>query len=158
MKEKIETADTAVQIDDAAWSGHQIETDAVAIHDPGEGDVVFIRHFFFAAKPAPTKPTKQQLFAESKNLIATQLWADGLEPIDDMRIEVHTRGYLKKISPTLYKKMFKEKSDYVIMVPCRPKKGFLLHEKPLRAWTNKTPTNKQPQPQQMEIARTLLPI
>lgn len=136
QKEKVQAAEMAVEIDNNPWYGHEIQTDAVKIEDPGEGDAVVIRHFFFKAPPGfgkTIRPSKQQIFAEFKHLIATQLWADGLQPREDLHIEVHTRSYLKKVSKTIYQTMLKNGSDFVIMVPAEARKGVLLHEKPLRA-------------------------
>lgn len=115
------------------WSANQIETEAVRIEDPGQGEAVVLRHFFFKAKPAPTKPTKQQLFSEYKMLIETTLWGDGLEPIPEAKVEVHTSNGAKKVSRALYKKMREVKADFVILVLCRARKGVMINERPLIA-------------------------
>lgn len=114
------------------YTAQEITTESVKIVDPGQGAPVVLRHFFFAAKPAPIKPTKQQLVTEFKHLIQTQLWSDGLVPIESARVEVHTRGFIRKTSKALYAKMLQENSDFVIIVMCEPKKGMLLNETPTR--------------------------
>jgi hypothetical protein len=114
------------------YTAQQIETETVRVEDPGEGPPIVLRHFFFAAKPAPNKPTKQQLVTEFKHLIETTLWSDGLEPIQEARVEVHTRGYIRKTSKALYTKMVQEHADFVIIVMCRPKKGVFLNETPTK--------------------------
>ncbi len=122
-----------VSLDGQNWNGTEIETESVAIHDPGTGGEVILRHFFFSAKPreqGSPKPTKQQLFSEAKQMIEMALWGDGLVPMEERHVEVHTRGYLKKISPALYTEMLKHRADYVIMVPARPRKGVLVNERP----------------------------
>lgn len=122
------------EVNGATYDANQIETEAVRIEDPGEGDAVVLRHFFFKAIPRPgPKPTKQEIFDEHKQQITTMLWGDGLRPREDLRLEVHTRNYLKKVSPSLYAMMGKNHTDFVVVVPCEAQKGVLLHEKPLRA-------------------------
>lgn len=113
------------------WNAQEITTDGVRITDPGLGAPVILRHFFFKALTHPVKPTKEQLVSQFKSLIETTLWADGLVPREDGRVEVHTSTYLKNTgNKALYQKMVKEKADFVIQVMAEPKKGILLHEKP----------------------------
>lgn len=114
------------------YTAQEITTESIKVVDPGEGAPVVLRHFFFSAKPAPQKPTKQQLVTEFKHLIETNLWADGLVPIESARVEVHTRGFIRKTSKALYRKMISEKADFVIIVMCEPKKGVLLNERPTK--------------------------
>lgn len=122
-----------ISIDGQSWNGTEIETEAVKIEDPGTGGEVILRHFFFSAKPrnpGDPKPTKMQLFSEAKKLIELALWGDGLVPMEERHVEVHTKGYLKKLSKTLYAEMLKNRADYVIMVPARPRKGVFVNERP----------------------------
>lgn len=124
---------TEVSVDDTTYNATQIETEGVKIEDPGTGGEVVLRHFFFKAMPRPQgspKPTKIQLFSEAKDFIGVQLWGDGLEPLEERHIEVHTRGYLKKVSKTLFAEMLKNNTDYVIMVPAKPRRGVLVNERP----------------------------
>lgn len=117
-----------------AWNDiSQIETASKPIHDPGEGKAVLLRHFFFKAFPTPPgqrKPTKAELFGQFKNVIFTNLWADGLKPREDAPIEIHSRRKVKTLSKQLYAKMVEENADFVILCLAEPQRGIMLNEKP----------------------------
>ncbi len=113
-------------VSDVNWEATQIQTEGVRIEDPGEGAPVVLRHFFFSAmpwKPGTRKPTKRDLVSENKRLIETNLWADGLRPREDVRIECHTRNGAKKLSKVLHQKMIEHNADFVIQVLCEGAKG-----------------------------------
>jgi hypothetical protein len=113
----------------------KVETEQVPIIDPGVGDAIVLRNFFFKAIPVPKgtpRPTKAQLFGQFQNMIFTQLWADGLRPIEERKVEIHTKAELKSLSKTLWAECIKSGADFVIMVMAAPRKGVRLDERPLK--------------------------
>lgn len=115
------------------YEGSHIQTDQVKIVDPGIGQGVVLRHFFYKAKPVfkDEKPvTKQDIFNENVKLIEINLWGDGLVIQDERRPEIHTRASAKKASKALYDAMVLNKADFVILVLAKPRRGQWFNERP----------------------------
>lgn len=120
-------------VKDVLWNANEVETEAVKVEDPGEGVAVVLRHFFFKKIPTPPgfrEPTKAQLFAHYKKLIETNLWGDGLKPMEDKPIEIYSRKRAKTASKVLLSEMIKNNADFVIMLLATPRKGILLDQAP----------------------------
>mgnify|MGYP001580350808 CR=1 FL=1 len=136
-KQIIESNAKDAPVKDILWNAKEIQTEGVRIIDPMEGDMVVLRHFFFAMKPQITgspRPTKQQILGENKKLIEISLWSDGLEPKEGTPIEVSTKKQIRTISPTLYNAMVNNKADYVIQILCNKRKGLI--------WSNSSTPQK----------------
>lgn len=87
-------------------------------HDKGEGDATIIRRFIFGMNPEifiQRRPTKQDLFNAHLRGIEMALFADGMKIFD-------------KVPPRL--SFDTEKMQYSIFVAARPRKGYLLQERP----------------------------
>lgn len=86
--------------------------------DVGHGDATVIRCFTFGMNPKTFiehKPTKQELLNSHLRGIEMALFADGLKVFDEVP---------PRISFDV------EKSQYSIFIAARPRKGYLLHERP----------------------------
>lgn len=86
--------------------------------DKGEGEAVIIRRFTFGMNPeefVEQRPTKQQIFNDHLRGIEMALYADGLKVFD-------------QVPPRLIFDV--EKKQYSIFVAARPRKGYLLQERP----------------------------
>lgn len=115
-------------VKDVHWNANEVQTEAVKIDDPMQGDRVVLRHFFFSApvwRGGFRKPNKMDLVNENKKLIEVNLWVDGLRPVNDRLIECHTRRGVRKLSKILYTEMVKNNADFVIQVLCEPAKGHI---------------------------------
>lgn len=92
------------------------QSDTKLENDLGLGKPVIIRSYEFAANPEAFKqhkPTKQELFNYHAKWILTQLWSDGLKPVE----EVEPRVILNK-----------RKTKYRIFVGAEPRQGQVLTE------------------------------
>src|SRR5258708_3755180 len=118
----------------AKWDDiSQAETVSKPLIDPGEGEPVVLRHFFFKSAivpPGHKKPTKAQIFGQFKNLVFTNLWADGLKPREDAPVEVHSRREIKTLSKQLFAEMVGNGSDIVIQVLAERQKGVMMLDRP----------------------------
>lgn len=86
--------------------------------DRGEGEATVIRCFTFGMNPQTfieRRPTKQDLFNAHLKGIEMGLFADGLKVFDE-------------VVPRLT--FDAQKKQYSIFVAARPRKGYLLHERP----------------------------
>lgn len=86
--------------------------------DIGSGDAAIIRMFEFAMNPEVFKqvpPTKQELFNAHHKGIEMALYRDGLKILDG-------------VNPRLV--VNEAKGRYQIFVGAKPRKGYLLQEKP----------------------------
>lgn len=86
--------------------------------DTGEGNPVVVRCFTFGMNPqvfVEQRPTKQDLFNAHLGGIEMRLFADGLKVFDE-------------VAPRLTFDI--EKKQYSIFVAARPRKGYLLQERP----------------------------
>lgn len=104
--------------------------------DKGEGDSVVLRFFKFKMNPQVFKeapPTKQELFNAHYKGIEMALYRDGLKVVPEInpRLEVNEK-----------------KGQYVFSVGAKPRKGYLLQEKPqtlteiARNWYHGWPTDR----------------
>ena len=87
-------------------------------HDIGEGDATIIRCFTFGMNPevfVEHPPTKQELFNVHLRGIEMALFADGMKVFDD-------------VAPRIIFDV--EKKQYSIFIAARPRKGYLLQERP----------------------------
>ena len=120
---------------DILWNANEISAEPVRIVDPGVGQEVIVRHFFFKSIPllkGQSKPTKLELISHFKKLIEMSLWGDGLVIREDKPLELVELHIAKKNTPFLYKKMLEQSSDFVLLVLASPKAGLYAIEKPTR--------------------------
>ena len=86
--------------------------------DKGEGEATVIRCFTFGMNPQAfleRRPTKQDLFNYHLKGIEMALYADGMKVFDS-------------VAPRLTFDV--KKMQYSIFVAARPRRGYLLHERP----------------------------
>lgn len=86
--------------------------------DTGHGEATVIRCFTFGMNPTvfvEHRPTKQELFNAHLRGIEMALFADGLKVFDEVPPRVSFDA---------------DKKQYNIFVAARPRKGYLLHERP----------------------------
>lgn len=110
-------------VKEAKWDVSEVATPTVRLNDPGVGDSLILRSFFFKALPRPKgmdMPKKQDIISSYKRLIDTRLWADGLVAADERPPVLYTLSELKK-NQALKKKMIDEHADFVIMLLTRPR-------------------------------------
>ncbi len=127
----IEQDATDAPVKDINWGVQQLEAHADPINDPGLGQGVVVRNFFFKSPPrqqGQTRPSKQDIIAGHKHIMGTMLWADGLVPLEDKAVRLYSKKEVK--SGMLKAKMLKEGADFVIMVLASPRSGVALAEKP----------------------------
>lgn len=123
----------SVEQDGDQYEVSHLQTDDVKIQDPGVGQAVVLRHFFFRSMPVPpgqVKPSKNEIFSQFKNLIRTNLWADGLTVLEDKHVQMYTKKSVRKVSKQIYAEMIDNNADFVIICMAVPSKGVLLHETP----------------------------
>ncbi len=114
-------------VKDVLWNAQEAQTEAVPMIDPGIGDGVILRSFFFKAAPVPKgfrPPTKVQIISHYKKLIETMLWKDGMTALAHRSPVLNTyketkRGQLKM-------KMKDEGADFVIMVLAQARAGVTI--------------------------------
>lgn len=110
----------------ACYQGHEhdvatVEAKSEQTHledDRGEGEATVIRRFTFGMNPETfikNRPTKQDLFNAHLHGIEIALFGDGLKVFDS-------------VAPRITFDI--EKKQYSIFVAARPRKGYLLQERP----------------------------
>lgn len=127
----VETDAVNAPVKDIKWGAHQIETQSDPLQDPGLGQGVVVRNFFFKSPPkiaGMIRPSKQQIIEGHKHIMGTMLWADGLQPLEDKAVRLYSRKEVK--SGMLKSKMTQEGADFVIMVLASPKGGVVLADTP----------------------------
>lgn len=93
----------------------ELSTDGVPLIDPGGGSVNVIRVFTFKKNPEKKHlPGKQALFSAHAKQIETNLWGEGLRPLDS-------------VSPRVI--INNKRGIYQIFVACGAAKGVLFSEK-----------------------------
>lgn len=122
-----------------SWDAQELAVKSDPIKDPGQGNAVILRHYFIHVSPAQLiRPSKHELFEGHKQKIELNLWADGLQPMEERAIEVHSLSGAKKLSKILYTEMVKNNATHVIQVLCQQKIGVrgrpthLLNETPTK--------------------------
>ena len=121
--------------DHIQWDTAQLQTESIPIIDPGVGEKMIVRSFFFKASPLPKgipKPTKLEIINSYKRLLESTLWSDGLIPVMNADIKLYTKGEIKKY-PQLRKKFIQEKADFVIMLTAEARKGVNILENAQKA-------------------------
>ena len=110
----------------AHYQGHEhdvstVEAKSEQTHledDRGEGEATVIRRFTFGMNPETfikNRPTKQDLFNAHLQGIEIALFGDGLKVFDSVAPRISFDA---------------EKKQYSIFVAARPRKGYLLQERP----------------------------
>lgn len=92
----------------------EVHSDTHLEDDEGFGKTIVIRSFDFKANPVAFKqytPSKQELFNAHAKQIEIQLYADGLQPMDDVKVQVM---------------LSKKRDGYRIVVGAEPRKGQII--------------------------------
>lgn len=118
-------------VKDINWQAHQVETKSDPIRDPGTGQALIVRNFFFKAPPRekgkPT-PSKREIIESQKHYMGMTLYGDGLSPLEDKAVKLYTKKELK--SGILKSKLIQEGADFVIVVVATPRQGVAVAERP----------------------------
>lgn len=128
MKKKIKEVAKFGGVDEigkAMLNSHEHEVSSIEAQsqarledDIGEGEATIIRCFTFGMNPeifVEHKPTKQEIFNSHLRGIEMALFGDGLKIFDD-------------VPPRITFDV--DRKQYSIFVAARPKKGYLLQERP----------------------------
>lgn len=105
------------------WEGEEALVHSTPLVEDGSGPTVLVRKFDFAIPPNVQLPAKEKLLEFHRSKVLAFLWADELEPIKDLRIQIA-----------------KNKRGFRIFATCQAKKGSRIYEQPqlLQEITNDT--------------------